>query len=83
MSPVLSALGTFVLSFLVRAAIGAFQSWEARETARDLGRVEAAAAAAAAARESAVQARTVEAEAAARHRADPTDAAFDTTFRRD
>ena len=79
----LSALSSFVVTFLVEAVSALYRDWQADRTARDAGRAEAAAAGAAEARESARAARESEADTAIRHRADPGDGAFDTSFRRD
>lgn len=79
----LSALSSFAVTFLVRLAMDVWTSWRAEQAAKAAGRAEAVADGERAARESAVQARDIEATAAAAHRASDNDAAFDTSFRRD
>lgn len=78
----LSTLSSFAVSFLVRFAMDAFQSWQANRTAVASGRAEAVAEGSQAALQSVSAARQEEAAADAAHRADPSDAALDQDFRR-
>lgn len=79
----LSALSSFAVTFLVRLAMDVWTSWRAEQAAKAAGRAEAVADGERAARESAAQAREIEAAAATAHRASDNDTAFDTSFRRD
>lgn len=78
----LSALGSFAVSFLVRVAMDAFQAWQANRTAVAQGHAEAVAAGAQAAIVTIGRARETETAAEAAHRADTSDAAFDQDFKR-
>lgn len=78
----LSALGSFAVSFLVRFAMDAFQAWQANRTAVAQGRAEAVADGAKAAIVTISQARETETAAEVAHRADASDAAFDQDFKR-
>ena len=79
----LSALSSFAVSFLVRFAMDAFQSWQANRTAIATGRAEAVSEGTQIALRTVGEARQEETAAEVAHRADKTDAAFDQSFKRD
>ena len=76
-------MSVLALVRLVLQLVNALVARANAERERGLGRSEAMAAALTRATASIREARAIEAQAEAAHRADPTDAAFDRDFRRD
>ena len=78
----LGALASFAAAFLSRVVVDLVDGWRRARAAEELGRAKALAEQRGRALEATREARRIEEDAAARHRADPTDAAFDQDFRR-